>query len=246
MYLPSIAALMSSTAVLKSSMDTGLTLQTWILTHPHRKKLQRLQSGECRGQENSNSYKMILSPLSKFRMVYQHWAVAPSCCQTMTWPVTNELLPAKPDHERIYQRYWWHQCWPARFFHHPFHNQPLSIHEPNKLMLSPCYSSVSNKPYLRDMVLLMYIYDIDVYVHLSKTGFRLRINLGNFSSKEKILVLKFDLDCAHRFLQKSVCKLQNELFDLLIAYGILFICFNLPWVYDFGYKYESDINTNVF
>ena len=133
------------------SWSHQLTLQTWILTHPHRKKLQRLQSGECRGQENSNSYKMILSPLSKFRMVYQHWAVAPSCCQTMTWPVTNELLPAKPDHERIYQRYWWHQCCPACFFHHPFHNQPLSIHEPNKLMLSPCYSSVSNKPpYLRD------------------------------------------------------------------------------------------------
>ena len=114
----------------------------------HRKKLQRLQSGECRGQENSKSHKMILSPLSKFRMVYQHWAVAPSCCQTMTWPVTDELLP---DHERIYQWYWWHQGWPARYLHHPFHNQPLSIYEPNKLMSSLCYAPVSNvPPYLWD------------------------------------------------------------------------------------------------
>ena len=45
-----------------------------------------------------------------------------------------------------HKRYRWHQCWLARFFHHPFHNQPLSIHEPNKLMSSPCYSPVSNMP----------------------------------------------------------------------------------------------------
>ena len=39
------------------------TLQTWCLTHPHRKKIQRLQSGECRGQETPDSHKMILTPL---------------------------------------------------------------------------------------------------------------------------------------------------------------------------------------
>ena len=75
MYLSSIAALISSTAVLKSSMNRGLTLQTWSLTQTHRKKLQRLQSGECRGQKTSDTYKMILSPLSKFRMVSEQWAV---------------------------------------------------------------------------------------------------------------------------------------------------------------------------
>ena len=69
MYLFSIVALISSMAFLKSLMDAGLTLQTWSLTHPHRKKLQRLQSGECRGQETPDSHKMILTPLSKFRMV---------------------------------------------------------------------------------------------------------------------------------------------------------------------------------
>ena len=43
--------------------------ETWSMTHPHRKKVQMLQSGDCRGQETSDSHKMILSPLSKFRMV---------------------------------------------------------------------------------------------------------------------------------------------------------------------------------
>ena len=101
MYLPSIAALISSPAVLKSSMDRGLTLQTWSLTQTLRNKLQRLQSGECRGQKTSNSHKMILSTLSKFRMVSERWAVALSCCQTLTWPVRDKLHPARPDDEQI-------------------------------------------------------------------------------------------------------------------------------------------------
>ena len=101
MYLSSIAALISSIAVLKSSMNVCLTLQTWSLTHPHRKKLQRLQSGECRGQETSNSHEMILSPLNKFRIVLEQWALSPSCCHVLTWPVTDELLPARPDCEQI-------------------------------------------------------------------------------------------------------------------------------------------------
>ena len=87
MYLPSIAALISSPAVLKSSMDRGLTLQTWSLTQTLRNKLQRLQSGECRGQKTSNSHKMILSPLSKFRMILEQWAVALFCYQTLTWQI---------------------------------------------------------------------------------------------------------------------------------------------------------------
>ena len=101
MYLSSIAALISSTAVLKSSMNRGLTLQSWSLTQTHRKKLQRLQSGECRGQKTSNSHKMILSPLSKFRIVLERWAVAPFYCQILTWLVTDKLLPARPDDEQI-------------------------------------------------------------------------------------------------------------------------------------------------
>ena len=40
MYLSSIATLIFFTAVLKSSMDAGLTPQTWSLTHPHKKKLE--------------------------------------------------------------------------------------------------------------------------------------------------------------------------------------------------------------
>ena len=45
-----------------------------------------------------------------------------------------------------HKKYRWHQCWPAHFFHHPFHNQPLSIHEVNKRISSLCYSPVSNMP----------------------------------------------------------------------------------------------------
>ncbi len=45
-----------------------------------------------------------------------------------------------------HQRYPLHQCWPAHFLHHSFHNQPISIHEPNKFMSSPCYFLVSNMP----------------------------------------------------------------------------------------------------
>ena len=45
-----------------------------------------------------------------------------------------------------HQRYRWQQCWSAHFIHHPFHHQPLSIHEPTKLMSSPCYSPVSDMP----------------------------------------------------------------------------------------------------
>ncbi len=66
MYLSSIAALTSSITVLMSSLDAWLTLQTWSLTHPHRKKLHRFQSGECRGQETPDSHKMVLTRLSKF------------------------------------------------------------------------------------------------------------------------------------------------------------------------------------
>ena len=82
-------------------METGLTLQTWSLTHPHWKKLQRLQAGEWRGQKTSNSHKMILSPLSKFRIVLERWAVALFYCQILTWLVTDKLLPARPDDEQI-------------------------------------------------------------------------------------------------------------------------------------------------
>ena len=35
------------------------------------------------------------SPMSKFRMAYEQWEVAPSCCQMLTWSITDGLL--QPD-----------------------------------------------------------------------------------------------------------------------------------------------------
>ena len=72
-------------------MDEGLTLHTGSLTYPHRKNLQRLQSGKCRGQETSDCHKMIPPHLSRFK----------SSEQMRHLVVTDELLPARPDHEQI-------------------------------------------------------------------------------------------------------------------------------------------------
>ena len=75
-----------------------LKLGVWPI--PTRKSW-RLQSGECRGQETSNSHKITHAPLSKFRLVKDPWAFVPSCCQTLTWLMTDELLPALPDDDQI-------------------------------------------------------------------------------------------------------------------------------------------------
>ena len=78
-------------------------------------------------------------------------AVAPLCCQTLTWLVSDRWIASSQTRSWADQRYRWHQCWPARFIHNPFHHPPISIHEPNKLMSWPCFSPVSNIPlYLRD------------------------------------------------------------------------------------------------
>ena len=45
-----------------------------------------------------------------------------------------------------HQRYRWHQSWTACFIHYPFHYQPFSIHEPNKLKSSLCYTPASDMP----------------------------------------------------------------------------------------------------
>ena len=80
----------------------GLTLQTWSLTHPHRKKLQRLQSGECRGQETSNVTKqffLLWAGSWWFRSNEQlHLLVD---LFKLTWPVTDELISARPDYDQI-------------------------------------------------------------------------------------------------------------------------------------------------
>ena len=47
MHLSSIAALITSSAVFKSSLNVGLTLQTWSLTHPTGKS--------CRGCNQGNA-----------------------------------------------------------------------------------------------------------------------------------------------------------------------------------------------
>ena len=59
----------------------------------------------------------------------------------------NRWLASSQTRSRAdHQRYRWHQSWTACFIHHPFHHQPLSIHEPNKLMSSLCYSPASDMP----------------------------------------------------------------------------------------------------
>ena len=129
MYLSSIATLISSIAVLKSSMDTGLTLQTWSLTHPHRKKLQRLQSGDCRGHEMiiTKWFFLLWASLGWFRSRELLCHLLPDIDLTSDRWNASSRTRSWVDH----QRYWQHQCWPARFIHHPFHHQPLSLHEPN-------------------------------------------------------------------------------------------------------------------
>ena len=47
MYLSSIATLICSIAVLKSSIDAGLTLQTWCLTHPTGKSFRGCNQGNA-------------------------------------------------------------------------------------------------------------------------------------------------------------------------------------------------------
>ncbi len=137
MYLSSIAALISSAAVLRSSMDAGLILQTWSLTHSHR-KLQR-----------PRNFQQLQNDSFSFEQVQDGLGVVSSC--TILLPdidLTNDrwIASSQTRSWADHQRYRLHQCWPAFFLHHPFHNQPISIHESNKFMSSPCYSFVSNMP----------------------------------------------------------------------------------------------------
>ena len=50
-------------------------------------------------QSQNDSYSFDFYSFDSYS--FEQWVVAPSCCQTLTWPVTDELLPARPDCEQI-------------------------------------------------------------------------------------------------------------------------------------------------
>ena len=80
MYLSSIAALISSIAVMKSSMDVGLTLQTWGLTHPRSCRGCNQENAEAKRPLIVTKFLLLWASSGKFRSSEQ-WAVVPSCCQ---------------------------------------------------------------------------------------------------------------------------------------------------------------------
>ena len=135
----------------------GLTLQTWSLTHPHRKKLQRLQSGDGEAKRPPTVTKwffLLWASSGWFRsseqlrhLVATHW-----CDQWQMNCFYSDHIMSRLSKVFVTSMLSQH-CEPACFLHHPFQNQPLSIHELNKLMSSPCYSPASNMPpCLRDIM----------------------------------------------------------------------------------------------
>ena len=84
------------------------------------------------------------SPLSIFRMAYEQWEVAPSWCQMLTWSITDGLL--QPDQIMSRSSKVLATSTLTCPFHPPSISPPAPFHPWTKLMLSPCYSPVSDMP----------------------------------------------------------------------------------------------------
>ena len=110
---------------------------------------QKVAEVVIRGMQRPRNFQQSQNDSFSFEQVQDGLGAVSSC--TILLPdidLTNDrwIASSQTRSWTDHQRYRLHQCWPAHFLHHPFHNQPISIHEPNKLMSSPCYSPVSNMP----------------------------------------------------------------------------------------------------
>ena len=111
-YLSSIAALMSWS-------------HQWMRACPYKLGVWPNPTGKgSRGCNKGNAEAKWPPTITKW-FFQDGLEAVPSCCQTLTWPVTDEFLPAGPDHEHIdHQRSDFlnesvirprgQKCWPSR------------------------------------------------------------------------------------------------------------------------------------